>query len=307
MGRIAAVVNDAHNAYYKDKMGFFGFFDCIDDPEVGKMLLQRAKQELASRGLDTLRGPYNPTVNDECGLLVDGFDSSPLVMMPYNPSYYPPLYERLGLKPARDLYAFYFDAANLVPERIEKIVNRVKRTTGLTLRNIELSRLKDELKIIQVLYNETLDRNWGFVPVTYEDLEYAANDLKAIMDPEMVMIAEKDGVAVGFSMVIPNINEFMYKARNSGTLMRILKFVWYMKTSSPKLARLAILGVRPQYRNSGIAALFYFESLMRGKKKYTGGELSWVEESNKEIIHAITVMGGKKYKTYRIYESALTN
>ena len=132
------------------------------------------------------------------------------------------------------------------------------------------------------------------MPVTYEDLEYAANDLKAIMDPEMVMIAEKDGVAVGFSMVIPNINEFMYKARSSGTLMRILKFVWYMKTSSPKLARLAILGVRPQYRNSGIAALFYFESLMRGKKKYTGGELSWVEESNKEIIHAITVMGRRR-------------
>ena len=146
MGRIAAVVNEAHNAYYKDKMGFFGFFDCIDDPEVGKMLLQRAKQELASRGMDTVRGPYNPTVNDECGLLVEGFDSSPLVMMPYNPSYYPPLYERLGLKPARDLYAFYFDAANLVPERIEKIVNRVKRSTGITLRNIELSRLKGGLQ-----------------------------------------------------------------------------------------------------------------------------------------------------------------
>ena len=213
----------------------------------------------------------------------------------------------MGLKPARDLYAFYFDAATLVPERIDKIVNRVKKSTGLVLRNVELKRLSEELKIIQTLYNETLDRNWGFVPLTLEDLEYAANDLKAIIDPNMVMIAEKDGEAVGFSMAIPNVNEFMFKAKKSGTLMRMLKFIWYLKTSSPKLARLAILGVRPQYRNSGIAALFYFESLMRGKQKFTGGELSWVEESNKEIIHAITVMGGQKYKTYRIYESSLAN
>ena len=308
VGRIAAVVNDAHNAVLQGQDGLLRVLRLRRRSGSGyRCFWQRAKQELASRGLDTIRGPYNPTVNDECGLLVEGFDSSPFVMMPYNPSYYPALFERLGLKAARELYAFYFDAANLVPERIEKIVNRVKRSTGLVLRNIQLSRLSEELKIIQALYNETLDRNWGFVPVTLEDLEYAANDLKAIIDPEMVMIAEKGGVPVGFSMTIPNINEFMYKAKNSGVLMRMLKFVWYLKTSTPKQARLAILGVRPEYRNSGIAAMFYFESLMRGKKKYTGGELSWVEETNKEMVHAITVMGGRKYKTYRIYEASLAN
>jgi hypothetical protein len=143
------------------------------------------------------------------------------------------------------------------------------------------------------------------VPITLEDLQFAAKDLKAIVDPELIMIAEKNGVPAGFSMVVPNVNEFMQRARKSGTLMRILKFVWYLKTSKPKKARLAVLGVRAEFRNSGVATLFYYETLVRGKQKYTGGELSWVEETNKDMINAITVMGGRKYKSYRIYEAPL--
>jgi hypothetical protein len=305
VGRIAAIVNRRHNEYYKDKIGFFGFFDSIDDTEVASALLRRAETELRQRNLDVLRGPYNPTVNDECGLLIEGFETPPFVMMPYNPPYYIGLYEKLGLQRARDLFAFYLSADFEAPDRIRKIVERVKKSTGLSLRSLDLKRLPEELKIIQALYNETLDRNWGFVPVSYEDLAFAAADLKAIIDPNMVMIAERNGVPAGFSMVIPNVNEFMLRVKRSGTLMRILKFVWYMKTSAPKEARLAVLGIRPEYRNSGIAALFYWETLMRGKRKYIGGELSWVEESNQEIIKGITVMGGKKYKSYRIFEKPL--
>jgi len=305
VGRIAAIINRNHNDYYKDKTGFFGFFEFANDLEVARALLERAKVEVKTRGMESLRGPYSPTVNDECGLLVDGFETTPFVLMPYNPTYYLTIYDRLGLKAARDLYAYYISTASGMPERIEKIVKRVKRTTGIEVRNINLKKLSSELKIIQKLYNETLDRNWGFVPLSVEELEFAADDLKSIVDPSFVLIAEKDGVAVGFSLVIPNINEFMWRAKSSKGLMRILRFAWYLKTQSPKEARLTVLGVSPEFRNKGVAALFYYESFMRGKNKFVGGELSWIEESNEEMCRAIEVMGGQKYKSYRIFETGM--
>ena len=305
VGRIAAVVNHAHNEYYKDKTGFFGFFDFIDDIEVASALLGKAKQEITSRGFTSMRGPYNPTINDECGVLTEGFSSSPFVMMTYNSPYYLGIYEKLGLQKARDLAAYYISGAAVPPERIQKIVNRVKKSTGVVLRELQLKRLDEELKIIHVLYNETLKRNWGFVPITLEDLQFAAADLKAIVDPSMVVIAEKDGVPMGFSMCIPNINELMWKAKSSKGLMRILKFVWYMKTRRPKEARLTVLGVLPEFRNKGIGVLFYHQALVVGGKRYIGGELSWVDEDNDEMTKAVTLMGARKYKSYRIFETAL--
>jgi hypothetical protein len=306
VGRIAAIVNRSHNEYHKDKTGFFGFFDCVDDIDVAETLLEQAKSELRKRGLNTLRGPYNPSINDDFGLLVEGFDSAPMVMMPYNPPYYMGLYEKLGFVPAKDFYAFYISATAQAPGRIEKIVERVKRTTGITIRNVDMTKLHDELKIIKDLYNVTLDRNWGFVPVTMEDMEYAAGDLKAIVDPSMVLIAEKNGVPAGYSLTIPNINEILLKVRKLPSLLRVLKFVWLLKTDHPKEARLAALGIAPEFRNTGIPAVFYYETLMRGKQKYVGGELSWIEESNAEIMKGIRTMGGEKYKTYRVFEQPIS-
>lgn len=306
VGRICAVINRPHNEYYKDKMGFFGFFDCIDDKEVAAALFQKAQDAVKEKGCDALRGPYNPTSNDECGVLAEGFESPPMVMMPYNPPYYLNLYEECGFKTARNLFAFYMTRDHVAPEKVQKIVERVKTRSGITVRNINLKKLDEELKIIQVLYNETLNRNWGFVPVQYADLQYAANDLKAIVDPEMVMIGEKNGEPVGFSMLLPNMNEFMWKAKASkSSLVRMLKFIWQLKTKQPKEARLAVLGVRPEYQASGIAAVFYYETLMRGKNKFIGGEMSWVEENNEPMIRSIGLMGGQKYKNYRIYETAI--
>ncbi|MBI4403315.1 MAG: N-acetyltransferase [Deltaproteobacteria bacterium] len=305
VGRIAAIINRTHNDWYGDKVGFFGFFDCCEDPSIASALFERARSELQVRKCDRLRGPYNPTVNDECGLLVDGFEYPPLVMMPYNPPYYMKLYEGLGLQPVKDLYAFYVPAANEAPERVRKIVERVKRTTGITLRTVNKKKLKEELLIIQELFNLSWKDNWGFVPLSREDLEFAAGDLKAIIDPNLVMFAEKDGVPVGFSVTIPDINEFMLRVKRSSSWLRVLRFIWSMKTSHPSQARLALLGVRPDFRNTGIAALFYYETLMRGKRKYVGGELSWVLEDNHVLTKSIEVMGGRRYKTYRIFEAAL--
>ncbi len=303
VGRIAAIVNRRHNEYHKDKVGFFGYFDFIDDGEVSKALLDAAKSEIKARGLTSMRGPYNPSINDECGLLTEGFDSIPFAMMPFNPEYYLKHYELLGLKTARNLYAYYISADVEAGERIRKIVERMKRSNDLTVRNINMKKLDEELKIIHHLYNVTLDRNWGFVPLTYEDLQHAADDLKAIVDPSMVMIAEKNGVPVGYSMCIPNINEFMAKTKGLPPALQALKFIWLLKTSHPSEARLAALGIHPDYRHLGIAALFYYETLIRGKRKYKGGELSWIDETNAEIMKGMTFMGAKQYKSYRICES----
>lgn len=306
MGRIAAIANDNHNAYYKDRLGFFGFFDFIDDKNVSSALVEKAKQTLKqNHSFTAMRGPYSPTINDECGLLTEGFDSPPMVMMPYNPSYYLEHYEATGLLHARYLYAYAISAELQAPERILKIAQRVKKSMGVSVRNVNLKKLPDELKIIQQLYNRTLCRNWGFVPLALEELTAAADDLKAIVDPSMVFIAERNGVPLGFSLCIPDVNELMLACRKHKGLLRILKFIWLLKTKKPSRARLAILGVDPEYRNSGLASLFYSETLIQGKQKLVGGELSWIEESNKEIIRAIELMGGKRYKTYEIFESVL--
>ncbi len=307
VGRIAAIVNRTHNAYNKDQVGFFGFFDSIDDQEVADALFTAASSKLREFGLTSMRGPYSPSIHDEFGVLVDGFDSTPFVMMPYNPSYYLGLYDRAGLQKARDFYAYYMSASTDAPERVMKIVDRVKRTTGIKIRHINMKNLDEELRVILKLYNETLERNWGFSPITYEDLQFAAEDLKAIAVPEMVLIAEKNGEAVGYSLTLPNINELLWRARKGGRLWRVLKFVWFMKTKHPKEARLTALGVAPEFRRTGIAALFYVESLLRGRQRYIGGELSWVDEDNKEIISNISVMGAKRYKTYRIFEQSLSH
>jgi len=305
VGRIAAIINHSHNRYYDDKVGFFGFFDVIDDQSVAKSLVNKAQEILLSRGCKSMRGPYSPTVNDECGLLVDGFETPPMMMMPYNPAYYLPLYSICGLEKARDLFAYYIPGSTVMPERIEKIVARLKRNSGLSLRSIDLKNLDEELKIIQRLYNDTLNRNWGFVPITYEDLLFSSKELKEIADPEMLLIAEKEGVAVGFAMLLPNINEFLLKARNLKGWRRLIKLIWMIKTKHPKEARLALLGVEEKYRNSGIAAMFYYETLSKGRNKFVGGELSWIEESNQEMIRGIAGMGAKHYKSYRIYEKPI--
>ncbi len=302
VGRIVATLYNTHNKFYNDKVGFFGFFDSINNEEVSFKLFNTAQNVLKNHGMSSMRGPYNPTVNDECGLLIEGFEKPPFIMMPHNPSYYERHYENFGLSKVTDLFAFYVSADSTPPSKLIKIVEHAKSSAGITIRDLNINNLKNEIPIIADLYNKTLKRNWGFVPISVEELEYVARDLKQIIDPRFVLFAEKDGIAVGFCMFIPNINEFLLKARSSHGLMRILKVAWYLKTRFPKELRLAVLGVLPEFRNKGVASIFYLEALMRAKGKVVGGEMSWVEENNKEIIKAIELMGGKKYKTYRIYK-----
>lgn len=307
MGRIAAVQNRAHNDYHKDKTGFFGFFDFINDVEIAKQLFEAACRKMSHLGMTAIRGPFNPSINEECGVLIEGHDSCPFIMMPYNPAYYSKIYEALGLRKAHDLHAYYVSLDVEPPERFTKIMERVRRRSGVEFRTIKLDHLDKELPVLLRLYNVTLDRNWSFVPITLEDLQAAAKELKTIADPALVMIAEKNGEAVGYSLALPNINELMWRVKTSRfAFMRVLRFFWLLKMRPPKEARWMAMGVAPEYRNLGIAPVFYYETLMRGRKRsYIGGEISWIDETNEDVFQGLEVMGARRYKNYRIYEKML--
>ncbi len=305
VGRIAGIINETHNEFHRDLTGFFGFFDFIDDIDVAVQLFHAAEQVVAARGRRLLRGPYNPTQNDECGVLVEGFDAYPFLMLPYNPQYYVDIYDRLDLIRVRDLYAFGIRATDKPSERIVRAAERLRRKTSIKVRSVRRADIRRELEIVRELFNRTLDREWGFLPISSADLEFAVRDLKAILDPRTVLVAEADGKPIGIAVSIPNVNEFMIKAKSSRGLMRTLKLIWYLKTRRPRQLRLAILGVDPAYRSKGVAPVFYLESFELFQMYPGAGEISWVQDINVEIIRAIELMGARRSKTYTIYEKTL--
>ncbi len=305
IGRIAGIINETHNEFHRDLTGFFGFFDFIDDIDVAAQLFHAAEQVVAARGLRSLRGPYNPTQNDECGVLVEGFDAYPFLMLPYNPQYYVDIYDRLDLKRVRDLYAFDIRATDRQSKRIVRAAERLRRKTSIKVRSVRRADIRRELEIVRELFNRTLDGEWGFMPISSADLEFAVRDLKAILDPRTVLVAEADGKPIGIAVSIPNVNEFMIKAKSSRGLMRTLKLIWYLKTRRPRQLRLAILGVDSAYRSKGVAPVFYLESFELFRMYPGAGEISWVQDINVEIIRAIELMGGRRSKTYTIYEKTL--
>lgn len=302
VGRIAAIVNYSHNNYNKDKVGFFGFFDFINDPAVAKALVEAAIEILKKEGMTLIRGPYNPSINDDCGLLTEGFDTPSFISMPWNPSYYEDLYRQAGLVPVRTLYSWMIPLHQETPERVNKIVRRLQKRNNVSIRSIDMKNLKKEMEVIHRLYNRTLDRNWGFYPMSLNDLLHAADDLKAIADPSLILFACANGRDVAFSLSLPNMNELFHAARGRKGILRFLEMVLRIQFQRPKDARLCVLGVDPEYRDKGLSALLFYEAYVRTKAKYQRSEVSWVEANNTEILEGAELMNGHRNKTYQIYE-----
>lgn len=306
-GRIAAILNRSHNGWHHDRMGFFGFFDFADD-DVAAALFEAACGWLRECGLDAIRGPYSPSINDTCGLLADGFDLPPSVFMPWNPPRYVTAYQSLGLEQVRTLYSFRIPLDVPAPPAVEKMAERARRRSGLTVRPFNLRDLDAELRILQRLYNVTLDRNWGYVPVKWEDLEHSAQGLKAIADPNMLFFVMHGGREVGYSISLPNINVFLRRTRSwPHGFWRFIPLLWFLKTSKPGDARHLILGVEPEFRHRvGVAPMLFRETFARvGAAGNPSAEISWIEANNVEIVRAIEVMGGRRDKTYAIWEKTL--
>ena len=302
VGRIAAIVNRSHNAYSKDSVGFFGFFDSIDDGAVARALFEAAAAILREKGLTSMRGPYNPSINDDCGVLLEGCARPSFVSMPWNPPYYRGLCESAGLGLVRTLYAWDIPLQRPTPERVNRIVDRIKRRNSVTIRPIDMKNLGRDLEIIHRLYNQTLDRNWGFYPIALEDLLHAADDLKAIADPDIILFVCADGREVGYTLALPNVNEVFHAARRRRGLLRFLEMALRLKFQKITSQRLCVLGVEPAYRDKGLSALLFFEAFRSARERFQVSEVSWVEANNEEILEGAALMGGHRSRTYGMFE-----
>jgi hypothetical protein len=305
VGRIAAIINRSHNTYHQDKVGFFGFFDCIDNPHITTALFETASLLLREEGMNFLRGPYNPSINDDCGLLTEGFHTPSFVSMPWNPFYYRGLYAAAGLESVRTLYAWMIPLQGETPARVNKIVERLRKRARVSIRSINMKNLEYEMSVLHRLYNATLDRNWGFYPISLEDLLHAAQDLKAIADPSLILFACIEDREVAFSLSLPNVNELFHAARQRKGLLRFLEMALRIQFQKPKDARLCVLGVDPEHQNTGLSALLFYEAYIRTKARYQRSDVSWVEANNTEILEGAALMGGYRDRTYEIFEKPL--
>jgi GNAT superfamily N-acetyltransferase len=301
VGRIAAIFDRAHNCYHEEKAGFFGFFECIEDQEIARALLERARQWTKSRGATFLRGPVNPSTNYECGTLVEGFDSSPMVMMTYNPRYYPALFENAGMRKAKDLLAYSSHAQKIELAKIERVADRALKQNGVTVRQINMKDFAAEVGRVWSVYSSAWSKNWGYVPMSKEEFELMGKDMKMILKPELALIGEKDGRAVGFALALPDVNQALKPAGGHLFPLGILKILYYQRLV--KSVRVIALGVVEEFRTTGLAAAFY-AILVRNARKLGFGEteMSWILEDNILMNRSIQLMGAERYKTYRLYE-----
>jgi GNAT superfamily N-acetyltransferase len=307
VGRISAHVYHNHNNTHGERTGFFGFFECEYDYAIAEALLARAAACLKDRGMERMRGPANFTTNHEIGLVVDGFDRPPVIMMTYNPPFYPEFAERFGLKKVMDVYAYYTEDTNPTPERVVKLIDRIRKRSGTTIRPLDLSQFDDEVKRVKSIYDRAWAPNWGFVPMTDAEFAHMAKDMKQIVDPDIVLFAEVDGEPVGFSMALPDINQALIHLKGRLLPFGLIKLLWLLKVRKIVTGiRVLVMGVLPEYQRRGIDNLLYHETFTRGVAKgYRSAETSWILETNEMMNRAAENLGHRRYKTYRMYEMGL--
>lgn len=299
VGRIGAIKNDAHNAAHNDRVGFYGFFESVDDQAVADALFRAAADWVKAQGCNVLRGPMSPSINDESGLLVDGFDSPPTLMMPHNSRYYVALTERAGFKKVKDLIAYESTHDNL-PERLIRGAKLVAERKGITLRGLDMKRFKEEVDTIKRLYNEAWEENWGAVAMTDEEIDHLAKQLKPVVVPELIVFAEMKGEIIGFAVALPDLNVAL-KHNPSGRIWGLPKILWHARKISR--LRILLLGALKQYRGTGVDALMYGWIWQQGNAKgFHWGEGGWILEDNVPMINGLLRLGFRPYKTYRVYD-----
>ncbi len=302
-GRIAAIKNDAHTRAHNDRVGFYGFFECVNDPGVATALFDAAAAWLRRKDLAIMRGPMSPSINDECGLLIHGFDTPPTLMMPQNPPYYVDLHMRYGFAKAKDLLV-YESTTTRLPERIVRAASVIAQRKGITLRALNMRRFTAEVELVKALYNEAWEKNWGFVPLSEAEIDHLAKQLKPIVVPDLVCFAERAGQVIGFAVALPDLNVAL-KHNPSGRLFPgILKVLWHARRVHR--LRILLLGVLRDYRSSGVDALMYHWIWTKGiAHGFTWGEGGWILEDNAAMNNAAVQLGFRPYRTYRIYDKPL--
>lgn len=307
VGRIAAIHNHLHNSTHHDAVGFFGFFECINDDGVAQALLDTAADWVRRRGLDTLRGPMSFSVNDECGLLIQGFDTPNTLMMPHNPPYYLALLEAAGFGKARDLVCLQggsMDGPVPPPERTTRAVDLILKRYGLRIRALALPRFTAEVEVVKRLYNASWEQNWGYIPMTDAEIDHLAASFRPVVIPELVPFVESsDGQTVAFGLALPDLNEALASNRSGRMFPASLTMLWKLKTRRITRARILLLGILPEWRGKGIdAALYHWIWSRAGARNIGWGEAGWLLEDNLAIIQGLSKAGFAPYKTYRILD-----
>lgn len=312
VGRIVGVIDDNHNKYHDESTAFFGFFECIDDTEVAHGLLNEVARWAKEKGLHVLRGPMNPSTNHECGLLIEGFKISPSVMMTYNPPYYARLLESWGLAKSKDLFAYDIDGKKVqFSQKLLAQAEKLKQGGQVTFRPVNIKKFDHEVDTILDIYNDAWEKNWGFVPMEPVEFRHMAKDMKGILDPKLLLIAEVRGQPVGFALTLPDVNQAIHKIKDGKLFPTgLLKLLWNLKGPGRKKTinrcRILTLGIKKAYREMGIGPLLYAEYLKLGPALgYPVGEASWILEDNVPMNRALEHMCGEKTKVYRIYDRAL--
>lgn len=306
VGRIAAIANRLHDETHRDGAGFFGFFECEQDPAAARALFDAAAEWVRGHGYRVLRGPASFSTNDECGLLVEGFDTPPTILTPWNPPYYVELVETAGFRAAKDLLGFeggHPDHPVPGPDRLARASARLEQRLGLSLRALDSRRFWAEVDLVRHLYNGAWERNWGFVPMTDHELDRMARELRPIHIPDLVPFVERAGEVVGFGLALPDLNQVLRANRSGRLLPGALRVLWALRRKRFRRARILLLGVRPDYRGKGIDALLWNWIWTRAAMHGIGwGEASWILADNGGMRNAAERMGFHAYKTWRLYD-----
>lgn len=317
VGTIAAFVNRHHNEYNKENIAWFGFFECYDDQEVANALLNTAIDWARLQGYDGIRGPQNFTTHEECGLLVDGFVPS-VLLMPYNPPYYQKLVENIGFQKVMDAYSFFGDFnPDTFPQhpnyaRLKKLVKRIKRNDDISVRRVNRKDLKKDFKLFQQIYNEAWAENWGFTPMTDPELKALVDAMGLLFDPKLSAIVELNGEPVGFMIGVPDFNlifKEVYPRPGVPEPWSLLKVLWHWKIR-PKMNvfRVPLMGVKPEYRSRGLDLVMYelfVDTIIQREVPYYMMDCGWILESNHDMMGVLKGGGLEIYKTHRFYELPL--
>jgi hypothetical protein len=310
VGRCTAQIDQEHLALHKDGAGFFGFLDTIDDPEVARELLARAEAWLAGKGMKVARGPMSLSINEELGCLVDGFDTPPMLLMPHHRTYQGGLIQQAGYEKLKDFFAWKYIPGE-VPPRARRATAEMEKLPEITVRLLDKSQIERDVNIVMELFNDAWSDNWGFVPLTKNELKKMAADFKLLLVPELTLLVSIDQEPVAFAIALPNINPMIRDLNGKLGPIEIAKLLWRLKVQGPDQARLILLGIRKKLRHvrkyAGLSAFMYTRINDAGRKLgIRFGELSWTVEDNGPINVGIKLMGGKIYKTYRVYEKSLS-
>lgn len=307
IGRIAAIRNGNHNETHNDKLGFFGFFECVNEQPVADALFKTAENWLKERGLDSIRGPVHPSMNDENAFLLEG-DGPPRILMSYNPMYYHKLCQNYGFEKARDLYAYSVTFEQMNTPKMQRLQGLVRERYDITVKNVDFKnkeQFKKDVADLKYIYNHAWEPNWGFVKMTDEEFDFLVADFKQIADPKLAFILYVKGKPAGFHLALPDINQALIYNRGGS----LLGAVWQLLAKKKKIniMRIIVLGLLKEYQGKGIDSVLYYESGLRGNEFGVDfAEASWILEDNDMMNRGLTqTMNAELYRKYRIYEKAI--